>query len=192
MDNLDRRYGPESWAECRAESDGRRIRGYAIVFNSLSVNLGGFREIIAPEAVDRTLTEGLDVHAFYDHDTGKVLGRTRAGTLSLRKDRKGLAIEIDPDPSISYVSDVLRLVSRGDVTGMSFGFRALEDSWEDGKIPTRTVHDMVISEVSIVSKPAYSSTDVQVAQRSLRAFEEARAGRSIAFLQKWHRTAIAK
>jgi phage head maturation protease len=48
MDNLERR----SFAECRAEAsdNGKKIRGYAIVFNSMSVDLGGFREIIAPDA----------------------------------------------------------------------------------------------------------------------------------------------
>ncbi len=38
-----------AFAECRATVDGRRIEGYAIVFHSLSENLGGFREIILPE-----------------------------------------------------------------------------------------------------------------------------------------------
>lgn len=92
MDNLERR----AWAECRAEAsdNGRKIRGYPIVFNSLSVDLGGFREIIAPEAVERTLNEGLDVRALVDHDSSKVIGRTRSGTLRLRKDAKGLLMEL--------------------------------------------------------------------------------------------------
>jgi hypothetical protein len=75
--------------------EGRQIRGYAIVFNELSEDLGGFREIIAPEAVDRRLREALDVRALVDHDTSKVLGRTAAGTLRLAKDSRGLRFEID-------------------------------------------------------------------------------------------------
>jgi len=179
-----------SWAECRAEAsdNGRKIRGYAIRFHSLSTDLGGFREIIAPEAVDRTLNEAADVRALVDHDSAKVIGRTRAGTLRLRKDSKGLAIEIEPDDEISYARDVMRAVARGDISGMSFGFRALEDSWDhDGKVPVRTVHDMKISEVSIVSFPAYQATDVQVAQRSLRSFREQRQGNRIAWLEKVQR-----
>lgn len=190
MDSLERR----AFAECRAEAsaNGRKIRGYAIVFDSLSQDLGGFKEIIAPEAVDRTLSEALDVRALVDHDSGKVIGRTRAGTLSLRKDARGLKIEVEPDPDISYAGDILRAVARGDVSGMSFGFRVLEDVWNyDGQEPIRTVTDMRVSEVSVVCFPAYLATDVQVAQRSLQVFREMQKGRSIAFLQKVHRTRLA-
>jgi len=170
--DLERRY----LGECRADTvDERRIRGTAIVFNSLSVNLGGFREIIKPEAVDRTFSEGLDVRALADHDPAKVLGRTRSGTLQLRKDKSGLQVVIEPDPEISYAKDIMRAVSRGDISGMSFGFRVLEDEWRedpDTGAPIRDVLDMRISEVSIVSFPAYEATSVQVSQRSLNALKE--------------------
>jgi HK97 family phage prohead protease len=191
MDNLERR----AWAECRAEAsdNGRKIRGYGIVFNALSQDLGGFREIIAPEAVDRTLSEGLDVRALVDHDSGKVIGRTRSGTLRLRKDSRGLHIEVEPDEEISYARDIMRAVARGDVSGMSFGFRALDDDWNyDEKTPVRTVTDMTVSEVSIVTFPAYRQTDVQVAQRSLQQFQAAQTGKSVAFLRKVHRNALAR
>lgn len=191
MDNLERR----AWAECRAEAsdNGKKIRGYAIRFNALSEDLGGFREYIAPEAVDRTLNEGLDVRALVDHDSGKVIGRTRAGTLMLRKDSKGLKIEIDPDTEISYAKDIMRAVARGDVSGMSFGFRALEDVWDyEGKTPIRTVTDMRVSEVSIVTFPAYQQTDVSVAQRSLQTFQAAQRGNRLEWLMKVHRTRMAR
>lgn len=176
MDNLERR----AWAECRAEAsdNGKRIKGYAIRFNSRSVDLGGFYEVIAPEAVDRTLSEGLDVRALVDHDTAKVIGRTRSGTLSLRKDSQGLRIEVEPDPEISYARDIMRAVARGDVSGMSFTFRIIGDEWDyDGKTPLRTVIDMRISEVSVVTFPAYQATDVEVAQRSLTAFRQTQPSR---------------
>lgn len=148
----------------------RKFRGTAIVFNSLSVDLGGFREVIKPEAVDRTLREGLDVRALFDHNSGQVLGRTTSGTLLLRKTRSGLGVEIDP-PDTSFARDLLQSVERGDISGMSFGFRVLTDEWrlEDGEA-VRDVFDMVISEVSIVAFPAYEATDASVAQRSLQAF----------------------
>lgn len=191
MDNLERR----AFVECRAEAsdNGRKIRGYAIRFSSLSQDLGGFREMIAPEAVDRTLSEGLDVRALVNHDTSLVIGRTRSGTLQLRKDSKGLAFVIEPDEDISYAKDIMRAVARGDVSGMSFGFRTLEDTWDYETEPwTRTVTDMRVSEISIVSFPAYTQTDVSVAQRSLNAARVALTGRSVAFLKRVHRARLAR
>ena len=174
-----------AWLECRIEStDNKRMTGYAIVFNSPSVDLGGFTEIIAPEAVDRTVDGGADVRALVDHDTAKIIGRTRAGTLQLRKDQRGLKVTIEPDLAISYASDIMRSVARGDVSGMSFGFRVLEDTWNyDGKLPLRTVNDMDISEVSIVTFPAYQATDVQAAIRSMDAFKSANPRRSAKFFE---------
>jgi HK97 family phage prohead protease len=156
--------------EGRAElSEDKRIRGYAIVFGVKSVDLGGFREIIRPSAVDRTLREGLDVLAYFDHKTSFVLGRTSAGTLRLQKDGHGLRAEISP-PNTTMAKDLMVSIKRGDISGMSFRFRALDDEWhlEDG-MPIREVADMVIGEVSIVSEPAYPDTEVAV--RSLREFQ---------------------
>ena len=182
-----------SQLESRVEADGPKLRGYAIVFHSESVDLGGFKEIIDPGAVDRTLTEALDVRALVDHDTGRVIGRTRAGTLALHKDQHGLRVTIAPDPEISYAKDILRGVQRGDISGMSFGFRVLEDSWNyDTKPIMRTVLDMVISEVSVVPFPAYPSTNVEAALRSLRDDQALRRGRSIAWLRRTLRGAIVR
>lgn len=184
-------YEVRAFAECRIESvDERRVEGYAIVFDSPSLDLGGFREIIDPSAVDRTLTEGADVRALVDHDASKIIGRTRAGTLTLRKDTRGLRVSIEPDPEISYAKDMMRSVKRGDITGMSFGFRALEDDWSyDGPVPMRTVLDMKLSEVSVVTFPAYP--DTSVALRSLQAFTAAQKGSRLAWLTKVHKTRLA-
>jgi len=166
--DLERRYV----GECRIDPDNdRRIRGYAIKFGTRSVDLGGFFEIINPSAVDRSLRSA-DVHAYYSHNPERVLGRTGAGTLQIRKDSTGLAVTIDPPSS---AADIIESINRGDITGMSFGFRVPEggDEWRmDGGMPLREVNDMELSEVSIVAKPAYKSTSVQVSQRSLDSLRE--------------------
>ncbi len=152
----------------------QKLVGHAIVFNTLSEPLMFFREQIAPEAVDRTLNERIDMRALIDHETSKLMGRLTAGTLRVKKDQRGLLVEIDP-PDTSYSRDALESVRRGDLTGMSFAFRIMPggDQWDESTDPpTRTVTDMRVSEVSIVTFPAYSTTDVDVAQRSLNAFRE--------------------
>jgi HK97 family phage prohead protease len=163
--------------------DGDRvIRGYPIVFNKLSQDLGGFRERILPRAVDRSMKA--DIRALVDHDTAKVLGRTKSGTLSLRKEQSGLRIEIEPDQEISYARDIVRSINRGDVSGMSFGFRVLEQEWhEDAKVPIRDVLDIEIFEFSVVTFPAYQDSSVEVAQRALDLYRQTKA---YEWRAKWH------
>ncbi len=172
MPDVERR----SSGECRVDlQEDRRIRGMAIVFNQPSENLGGFREVIHPEAVDRTFREAIDVRALVDHDSAKIIGRLQAGTLSLKKKSKGLAVEIDP-PNTTVGRDIVESVNRGDVSGMSFAFRVIEDDWteDENGMPIRDVLDMRISEVSIVTWPAYLATSVEVAKRSLQEYQATR------------------
>jgi HK97 family phage prohead protease len=143
--------------------------------------------------VDRTFKEAIDVRALVDHDSAKIIGRLRANTLDLQKDARGLRVTIEPDPDISYARDIMLAVKRGDVSGMSFAFRTIEDDWnyEDEEMPLRTVLDMRVSEVSVVTFPAYTQTDVQMAQRSMQEFQQLhRRGMTIDFARKLHKTRL--
>ncbi len=189
MEPVERR----AFVECRVDAiDNRRLRGYAIVFNARSQNLGGFQEVIAPEAMDRTFKEAIDVRALVDHESSKVIGRLRAGTLQMQKEASGLRVTIEPDPDISYARDIMLAVKRGDVSGMSFAFRTIEDDWnyDDEHMPLRTVLDMRVSEVSIVTFPAYTQTDVAVAHRSMQEFSAHRKGMSLEFARQLHKTRL--
>lgn len=163
--------------ELRADTP-RTVAGYAAVFGETTDIGGYFREVIAPGAFTKTL-QGADVRAYFDHDPGRVLGRKSAGTLRLSEDAKGLAVEIDL-PDTTDGRDVQELVRRGDVSGMSFGFMVTKQEWDEtGDIPTRTIKEVVLREVSIVSEPAYDGTSV-----ALRSREEARKAHNFSGAQR--------
>lgn len=151
--------------ELRAEADKpKQILGYAAVFNALSEDLGGFREIIEPGAFDDVLND--DVRALLNHDPNKLLGRTTAGTLAISADDVGLRYEITP-PDTSYANDLLVSLERKDLDQSSFGFRVARggDSWkepgEDQPWYLRIIHKFArLYDVSPVTFPAYQATSV--------------------------------
>ena len=160
--------------ELRAESPGNddempALVGHAAVFDRLSEDLGGFRERIAPGAFEATLAED-DIRALINHRDEYVLGRNRAGTLRLAEDDEGLSVRIEP-PETSYARDLVASIERGDISGMSIGFRTITDEWnmEDGE-PVRTLKAVRLYDVSPVTFPAYPATDV--ALRALTAFRD--------------------
>jgi len=147
--------------------DGMTFTGYAAVFNSPSEPLP-FIERIAPGAFKRSLKARNDIKLLWNHDTGSVLGSTRAGTLKLEEDNYGLRVTaVLPETTLG--KDVRTLVQRGDVSAMSFGFSvpANGDTWNtDGT--ERTLRSVRIHEVSIVAFPAYSQT---AGTASVRSFD---------------------
>jgi HK97 family phage prohead protease len=145
--------------EIRADGDKMTFSGYAAVFNSDSQPLP-FIERIAPGAFKRTLQSRNDVKLLWNHDSGEVLGSTRAGTMRLYEDAKGLRVEADLAPT-TRGKDLSILMQRGDVNKMSFGFTVQSDSWSpDGT--TRTLESVRLAEVSIVTFPAYESSVAQI------------------------------
>lgn len=167
--------------ELRAETgaNGERVfSGYAAPFNSRSVDLGGFVEVIAPMAFNRTLREQPDIYALYAHDMRQILGRTKSGTLTLGVDEKGLNFRCTA-PDTAMARDLATLVARGDIDGCSFGFYTRDDSWvEDsaGQL-VRTLLDVELEEISITPFEAYPATSVNVrsAPREIRAKLSVRA-----------------
>ena len=140
------------------------IVGHAAVFDSWSEDLGGFREKIAPGAFTETLKDA-DVRALFNHNADIVIGRSKSGTLRLKEDKVGLAIEVDP-PDTQAGRDLVVLMERGDIDQMSFGFRTVRDEWshpEDNNQPSeRVLMEVELFDVSPVTFPAYPDTDVAV------------------------------
>lgn len=158
--------------EFRAEEENgeSRLVGYASVFNSMSHDLGGFREIVLPGAFRDTLESDLEVKALLNHNSDFVLGSKRAKTLRLKEDEHGLRTVIVP-PDTSYGRDLVISVQRGDQGGMSFGFVVRSDNWrKEGGAVVRELRQVDLIEVSTTPFPAYPQTDVTVAKRSLESW----------------------
>lgn len=153
--NIERRYAAGSTLE------GRQLVGLAAPFGS-ETRIADFREVIAPGAFARTLTENRDILALVDHDTSRMLGRTKSGTLELRETAEGLAYRVTL-PETTTGNDLRTLAQRGDLGGVSFGFRAIRDSWAGD---LRTLHEVELHEISIVqAHPAYGDTTVSLRSR---------------------------
>ena len=152
--------------EVREDGDYMTFEGYAAVFNEPSEPLP-FIERIAPGAFKRSIEARNDIKLLWNHDSGTVLGSTRAGTLKLYEDTRGLKV-IAQLPNTTAGRDASELLRRGDVDSMSFGFSVPSggDEWsQDGS--ERTLRSVRLHEVSIVAFPAYSSTAGTTSVRGL-------------------------
>lgn len=162
--------------EKRADDDGgddsAKIVGHAAVFDEPADIAGLFVERVAKGAFTETVKED-DIRALFNHNPDFVLGRNISGTLRLKEDDTGLAIEVDP-PDTQVARDLMTSMERGDVSQMSFGFMVEKQTWEDhddGTV-TRTLDKVRLLDVSPVTFPAYPQTDVAV--RELRSHQEHR------------------
>lgn len=152
---------PEKEEEKPDDKDNT-ISGYALKFGTESKDLGGFVEVIDPQAL-----EGVDldnVILLDQHDYSKPLASVKAGTLTLEVDDQGLKFEATIDDSISYAKDLLANVKNGNVDSMSFRFDIDDGSDEfktDGEKTVRTIKQIKdLFEVSTVTLPAYDDSEV--------------------------------
>lgn len=169
----------------RSEGDGKYIEGYFAVFHSNYEIYPGCTESVAPEAFNNTL--GGDIKALCDHDTRLVLGRNKAGTLELKADSHGLWGRITINPNDSDAVNLWERVRRGDVDQCSFGFDIVSeeaDFREDGSVHF-TLREVVLYEVSVVTFPAYSETNVSARKRDVAEIRKR-------MLDAWRVTALRR
>jgi HK97 family phage prohead protease len=165
---LERRQFDVGGFEVREDGDGFRLEGYAALFDSRSENLGGFTETIQRGAFRQSLKSRNNIMFYYNHDSNQVLASTRAGTLRLEEDERGLKVSASIAPT-SYGRDAKILVERGDVTGFSFGFSMPArggDEW-NAEGTERILKSVRLFEVSLVGSPAYSQTNGTATIRGL-------------------------
>jgi HK97 family phage prohead protease len=147
----------------RIATEGRTLAGYASVFDRPSLPLTDsrgrqFTEFVNAGAFADSIRAG-GAWALWNHDAGEVLAR-HPDTLSLREDEVGLRFEFEL-PETSRGNDIRELMSRGVLDGqMSFGFRVLEDRWEQrGEERVRNLIRVSLAEISVVTEAAYPDTN---------------------------------
>ena len=149
--------------ETREAEDGRpHISGYFVRFGDIYQIASDMSESIAPGAFKRTLVDNPDVRALVNHDTTLVLGRTKAGTLTLREDDLGLWGDITINPKDVDAMNLYERVKRGDVDQCSFGFDIRSENTDvlpDG-VYHWTITDVDLYEVSACTFPAYQATSI--------------------------------
>ena len=162
-------------------NENRHIEGYAIVFNSLSNDLGGFREIIEQGAITDELIKNSDILCLMNHDIKKgVLARSYQGrgSLKLEIDEHGLHYSFEA-PKTALGDEVLEGIRRGDISKCSFAFVCGEDNWtkdENGEYIRHVKKIKNLYDVSLVYHPAYEETEAIADTRGLdelKAQEEA-------------------
>lgn len=152
-------------SELQGEGNGRHITGYALLFNTRSVQLGDFVETIDPAALNQDIINRSDILCLLDHNIQKgVLARSRngQGSLTLTLDEKGLKYEFDA-PETALGDELLEGVKRGDISNSSFSFVVARDNWEqlpDGTYLRTILEFDRLFDVSPVYQPAYNETSV--------------------------------
>lgn len=139
------------------------LTGHAIVANQKADGLF-FTEEVDKGAITGALEKkGLAVKALWNHNSGKPLAQY-PDTLQLEQDSKGLLTRISPVDT-QYARDLVSMVRAGVVDKMSFGFYILDEERqepEDQEVPHFVIKEIELLEVSPVTFPFYSGTDLGV------------------------------
>lgn len=160
--------------ETREDGALPTIVGYAAVYEAETVIFDMFREKLRRGAFRRAVEDQQDVRALFNHNPDFLLGRVGAGTLRLYDDDHGLRVEIDP-PNTPTGREVVELIRRGDIYGMSFGFIPTRVSWEqadESGLGLRVVEDVDLFDVSPVTYPAYEQTEVGIRSSAEAVIQE--------------------
>lgn len=154
------------------KNNGRHIHGTAVVFDSWSVDLGGFREIIRREALTQDIIDASDVMANLDHKEDYVMARSKfgQGNLVLTLTERGLDFDFDC-PETAKGEELLQHVKRGEYDSCSFCFTLSPDGdrWytENGELRREIVKFDKIWDVAIVYTPAYEATSVDARSKRM-------------------------
>ncbi len=139
----------------------KSFSGYAIVWNQLSSDRGGYKARLLSNSAQ--IDANANIMALYNHEGGKILASTNAGTLKMTTDAYGLKVEIMPKADTTHYRDTLALVDAGEVKGMSF---AMIDpvnykDIKEGDQRVREFSSFYFDEVTICGAPAFDGTSIR-------------------------------
>jgi HK97 family phage prohead protease len=169
-----------------------RVVGYGCVFEKRSEGLP-WSEVVARGAITEETIASSDVLLTIDHDTSRVLARSRngKGSLKLELDDNGLKYSFSV-PETEEGRSLVSAIERGDIFGSSFAFRAKESVWEfanaekggESEQDKRTITKIdELFDVSPVFFPAYPDTEVLL--RSLQTQKEAVKAENTLFIDRF-------
>ncbi|MFW5669183.1 MAG: HK97 family phage prohead protease [Acetivibrio ethanolgignens] len=169
----------------RAEGqEDKYIEGYFIVFNQKTELWPHVFEKIAPNAIDNSLLNN-DIRCLFNHNSDFVLGRKSAKTLELKVDNVGLYGKVKINQNDQAAMDVYARVERGDITGCSFGFYPISESYdEEGEDITWTVKEADTHEISVCTFPAYPQTEIEARERDYKGQSKKRLEQRKADIRK--------
>ena len=156
-----------------SESEGKTVQGRGVVFESLSNDLQGFKEIIKKGAITQELIDNSDVYARMNHSNDYILARSNKGVGSLKLELKndGLYYSFEL-PNTEKGRELGEHIRRGEISQSSFAFMVSDEpdseKWykKDGVVIREINKISYLGDVAPVFQPAYSETSV-----SLRAME---------------------
>ena len=138
------------------------LEGTAIVFNkpaTINTPTGSYTEIIKRNALDGLKLN--DTRLLVSHDMNRIPLAKAPKTMDIWTDNDGMHFRATL-PDTEEVRSVYTAVSRGDMSGVSFGFTVSDGSQYDVNTRTRTINKIdKVLEFSIVNYPAYAETSVE-------------------------------
>lgn len=155
------------------EKTGRlSFSGRPVVYDQLSLDMGGWQEVIKPGAASRTLANQPDVRFLINHDPNLLLARSSSGTMTMGEDNDGMTIGADM-ADVSYARDLAVSLERGDIDQMSFGFWITRDEWS-GNLHVVHEFDLDGGDVSVVTFPAFAQTSAELRSMATKNLESLR------------------
>jgi len=144
-----------------SQSGDMSIAGRALSYNTLSGDLGGFKEKLQPGCFSRSIASGRVVKCLREHQDGFLLGSTKNGSLTLQDGPDGLDFRCSIDPNDPIAVSTRAAIQSGLIDSMSFAFAVDGDGGDDFSAPDasglliRTIKRAALLDVSPVFAPAY-------------------------------------